>query len=172
MRGHRAVMVVAGAAAVWCAAAQAVTAAPAARAVAQAGTWGTAIEVPGLGSLNRGNLAESRSVSCGAARNCAAGGFYLDGSGHIQAFVVNERQGIWRRALEVPGSEILNVGGPTSVASMSCASAGSCTAVGTYRVGFGRVLVFAVSKTNGTWGDAIEVPGLGTLAKGGDTLVY
>jgi len=53
MRGHPAVMVAAGAAAVWCAAPVPVTAAPAARAVAQADTWGTAIEVPGLRALSQ-----------------------------------------------------------------------------------------------------------------------
>jgi hypothetical protein len=62
MRRHRVVMVVAGAAAVWCAAPAAVTAAPAAEAAAQAGTGGTAIEVPGLASLNQGGQARLTSV--------------------------------------------------------------------------------------------------------------
>ena len=59
-------------------------------AVARAGTWGTAIEVPGLGSLNQGGLAQLASVSCGAAVNCAAVGSYTDGSGHTQAFVASQ----------------------------------------------------------------------------------
>ena len=87
MRRHRVVMVVAGAAAVWCAAPLAVTAAPAARAAALAGTWGTAIEVPGSGALNAGGAAAARWVSCPSAGNCAVGGSYRDGSGHFQAFV-------------------------------------------------------------------------------------
>jgi len=29
-------------------------------------------------------------VSCAAAGSCAAGGFYRDGSGHLQAFVVSK----------------------------------------------------------------------------------
>jgi len=52
MRRLRVVMVLAGAGAVWCATPLALTAAPAAWAVARAGTWRTAIEVPGPGSLN------------------------------------------------------------------------------------------------------------------------
>src|SRR6266704_2102001 len=104
MRRRLVMMVLAGAAAVWCTAPLPVTAEPAARAVAWAGTWGTAIEVPGLASLNQGGQAEVRSVSCGAAGNCAAGGFYRDGSGHAQAFVVDVRTGKWRTAIEVPGS--------------------------------------------------------------------
>ena len=104
MRGHPAVMVAAGAAAVWCAAPVPVTAAPAARAVAQAGTWGTAIEVPGLRALSQRGAAWLTSVSCVAAGNCVAGGGYRDGLSHGQAFLAGERNGTWRRAIKVPGS--------------------------------------------------------------------
>jgi hypothetical protein len=55
------------------------------------GTWQKAIEVPGLGSLNEGGGAAVNSVSCASAGNCAAGGFYMPSSRHVQAFVVNER---------------------------------------------------------------------------------
>src|SRR6266568_2930940 len=128
MRRRLVMMVLAGAAAVWCTAPLPVTAEPAARAVAWAGTWGTAIEVPGLASLNQGGQAEVRSVSCGAAGNCAAAGGYLDGSGHTQAFVVSEANGTWGKAIEVPGSAALNAGGDASVDSVSCASVGNCAA--------------------------------------------
>jgi hypothetical protein len=55
------------------------------------GTWHTAIEVPGIATLNQGGDAAVSSVSCASAGNCAADGFYLDSSRHAQAFVVNER---------------------------------------------------------------------------------
>ena len=90
MRRHRVVMVLAGAAAVCCAAPLAVSAAPAARAAARAGTWDTAIKVPGLKALNQGGPAELNSVPCRSAGSCAAGGTYTDASGHTQAFVVNQ----------------------------------------------------------------------------------
>src|SRR5215510_3638703 len=167
MRGHRAVMVVAGAAAVWCAAAQAATAAPAARAAAQAGTWGTAIEVPGLGALNQGGAAELTSVSCGAAGNCAAAGSYTDGGGYTHAFVAGETNGKWRKAIKIPGLDALTPARADSVDSVSCASAGNCAALGRYADGTGRRQVFVVSQTNGTWGQAIRVPGTGGLNKGG-----
>jgi hypothetical protein len=51
------------------------------------GRWGRAIEVPGLGALNKGGLAEVVSVSCGAAGSCAAGGIYNDAADHGQGFV-------------------------------------------------------------------------------------
>src|SRR5215831_8137553 len=172
MRRHWAVLVVAGAAAVWCAAPLLVTAAPAARAVARAGTWGTAIEVPGLGALNQGGRAQLNSVSCGAAGNCAAVGSYTDGAGHAQALLVSETVGKWRNAVEVPGSEILNAGGGASADSVSCVSAGNCTAVGSYTDGAGRGQVFVVSETDGTWGTAIKMPGVGGLNRFGTPIVH
>ncbi len=99
MRRHRVMMVLAGAAAVWCAAPSAVIAAPTAR----AGTWRTAIEVPGSGALNKGGNAEVFSVSCASAGNCAAGGFYKDSSGHLQVFVVSEKNGSWGKLGRCPG---------------------------------------------------------------------
>src|SRR5262249_61973486 len=89
----RLVMVLAGAAAVWCAAPLAVMAAQGAGAVARAGAWRTAIEVPGLGSLNKGGEAQVHSVSCGSAGNCAAGGGYTGRPGRRQGVVGSERKG-------------------------------------------------------------------------------
>src|SRR5215468_3814527 len=168
MRRHRVVMVLAGAAAVWCAAPLAVMAAQGAGAVARAGTWRTAIEVPGLGSLNKGGEAQVHSVSCGSAGNCAAGGCYTDGHGHGQAFVASEQNGTWHTAIKVPGSGALNKRGEAEVFSVSCASAGNCAAGGLYRDGSARFQAFVVSERNGTWGTAIGVPGSGALNAGGD----
>ena len=172
MRRHRVVMALAGAAAVWCAAPLPVTAAPTARAVARAGTWGTAIEVPGLKALNQGGRAALYSVSCGSPGNCVTVGEYPDASFHYHAFLASESNGAWRRAAEVPGTSSLDAGGGAEATSVSCASAGNCAAGGLYIDGAGRAQAFVASKTNGTWGNAIEVPGLGTLNKHGDARVY
>src|SRR5215831_11423930 len=99
-------------------------------AVERNGRWGRAVEVPGLGALNKGGHAQVWSVSCSLRRNCAAGGFYRDGGGHLQGFVVSERNGVWGRAIEVPGLGSLNAGGTAEVASVSCGSAGNCAAGG------------------------------------------
>jgi hypothetical protein len=58
-------------------------------AVERHGRWGTAIEVPGLGALNKGE-ATVVSVSCASAGNCAAGGQLRDRRGHFQGFVVSQ----------------------------------------------------------------------------------
>jgi hypothetical protein len=141
------------------------------------GVWGQAVEVPGLAALNTGDDAEVSGVSCGAAGNCSAAGYYLttiNNAWHHQGFVVNQRNGVWGTAIEVPGLATLNTRGDAGVTSVSCASAGNCSAAGYYN---GRIYEqsprgqgFVVSERDGVWGTAIEVPGLGKLDGGGTGL--
>jgi len=132
------------------------------------GRWRTAIKVPGTAALNTGGQAATNSVSCAAAGSCAAGGLYIDGSGHLQAFVVTEANGRWRKAIEVPGTAALNKDGEAEVLSVSCAAAGSCTAGGFYEDGSGHFQAFVVTEAGGRWRKAIEVPGTAALNTGGD----
>jgi hypothetical protein len=111
------------------------------------GSWSTAAGVPRLAALNADGNAEVLSVSCKSARNCAAGGYYRDGSGHQQAFVVSEKNGSWGKAIEVPGSGALNTGGFAQVGSVSCTSAGYCAAGGYYLDRSGADEAFVVSRT-------------------------
>ena len=131
------------------------------------GSWGKAIEVPGTSELNTGykygGNAEVTSVSCSAPGECAAAGFYRDGSGRTQVFVSDETNGVWGTAIEVPGSSALNTGGEAVPNSIACAATGECAAGGRYTDGHGDQQAFVVSETNGVWGDAIEVPGTAAL---------
>ena len=111
------------------------------------GSWGNAIEVPGLAALNVGGSADVESVSCGQARYCAAGGTYRDGNGHQQAFVVSDINGAWGTAIEVPGSAALNTGGSAQITSVSCTSARYCVAAGNYTDLSGNGGAFLVSRT-------------------------
>jgi hypothetical protein len=133
------------------------------------GKWGTAIEVPGTAALNSGG-AQINSVSCRSAGNCSAGGSYEDASGHDQAFVVGETGGTWGNAIEVPGTAALNTGGSAGVTSVSCASAGNCSAGGSYATASGFE-AFVAGESGGRWGNAIEVPGTAALNKGDGALV-
>ena len=128
--------------------------------------WGRAIEVPGLGALNKGGQAHVDEVSCAAAGSCVAGGSYRDRHRHDQGFVVGERRGRWGRAIEVPGLGALNKGGQAHVDEVSCAAAGSCVAGGSYRDRHRHDQGFVVGERNGLWGKAIEVPGLAALNTG------
>jgi len=110
------------------------------------GTWHTAIEVPGTAALNQGRHAAINSVSCASAGNCSAGGPYKDSSGHQQAMVVTETNGTWGTAEEAPGIAALNQGGRAGIPSVSCGSAGNCSAGGHYTDSSGHMQVFVVSE--------------------------
>jgi hypothetical protein len=130
------------------------------------GTWGTPISVPGLANLdNPGEYDEITSVSCVSAGNCSGGGDYHDAAGKSQVFVVSEVNGTWGTAIQVPGTGALNAGGGASIGSLSCASAGNCSAGGSYYGGSQEEQVFVVSEVKGTWGTAIEVPGTASADK-------
>jgi hypothetical protein len=174
MRQRRVVTSAVGTTAVWGAAAMAVAGVasawsiPAAYgAVPAASSWGRAIAVPGLRALNKGRHAVVRTVSCGSAGNCAAGGNYRDRLGHGQGFVVSEKNGRWSPAIKVPGLPTLNKGQQSRVVSVSCASAGNCAAGGYYRDRSRGYQSFVVNETNGVWRRAIEVPGLRALNTAG-----
>jgi hypothetical protein len=127
-------------------------------------TWGNAREV--AGRLNTNGFAEVDSISCPSTGNCGAGGLYnakVHG-GLTESFVVSEKNGSWGSAQEVAGK--LNGGGDGNLTSLSCRSAGYCTAGGYYLSGFGsagKYEGFVISEVKGSWGGALEVPGLGTL---------
>jgi hypothetical protein len=110
------------------------------------GRWRKAIEVPGTAALNKDGFDSIVSVSCAAAGSCTAVGFYEDGSGHLQAFVVTEANGRWRKAIEVPGTAALNKDGLAEVHSVSCAAPGNCAAGGDYRDRSRHHQAFVVSK--------------------------
>jgi hypothetical protein len=127
------------------------------------GTWGTAQEVPGTAALNGGGYAEINSVSCPSAGNCSAGGEYTDSTPATEAFVVNETDGTWGNAQEVPGIAALNVSNLAEISSVSCPSVGNCTAGGFYEDASYLNQAFVVSQTDGTWGSAEETPGTAAL---------
>jgi hypothetical protein len=131
------------------------------------GVWGTAIEVPGTAALNKGGSAQITSVSCAAAGNCSAGGQYEDAIFFFQAFVVSETGGVWGTAIEVPGTAALNAQGIGEITSVSCATAGDCSAGGYYADASFLSQAFVVSETGGVWGTAIEVPGTAALNASG-----
>ena len=91
------------------------------------GKWGSAQHVAGTVTGSDNADAGIFSVSCASAGACGAGG---DNNG--EAIVVDESGGDWGAAQAVPGTSALNTGGSASVASVSCASAGNCSAGGYY----------------------------------------
>lgn len=140
------------------------------------GKWGTATPVPGMAAFGQKSNGRLYAVSCGSPGNCAAAGSEgitngFDVAGGGQPFVVTETNGTWGNAELVPGITALNTGVDGAVVTLSCASAGNCSAGGYYGIGEPDQKVydysaFVVSEVNGTWGTATQTPGLRALNKG------
>lgn len=134
------------------------------------GTWHRATSVPGLAGLYTSVLGQIRVLSCATAGNCSAGGVGVD-AGTVKGFVVSEVNGTWHNAIHMPGMRGLDPSGNGQVSALSCAAPGNCSAGGFYydddgaptSQGFG----FVVDEVNGTWQNAIEVPGMSALNRSG-----
>lgn len=95
------------------------------------GSWQKASAI-GTGH-NVGGYAQVSTVSCPAAGDCAAGGYYLTAPGSsqkYQAFLVTLEGFTWQPVEEVAGS--LNTGSTAQVNSVSCPSVSFCAAGGFY----------------------------------------
>jgi hypothetical protein len=135
------------------------------------GTWGNAQEVPGTGTTNAGGYAGIQSVSCFAVGTCAAGGYYTTKQPDTEALVIDETNGKWRTAREVPGTGALNKRGLAQVNALSCVKALSCSAGGSYQDASFDGQAFIVSASDGTWQTAQEVPGTAVLNVGGSAAI-
>jgi hypothetical protein len=135
------------------------------------GVWGSAIQIPGTAALNTGLTAAVNSISCSSPGNCSVGGYYYldDDNNYYQwPFVASQVHGVWRRGIEVPG--MARLGNDSWVSSISCPSAGNCSATGIYdyaNTESASDSVFVVNEVNGTWYRAMPVPGTLRL-NGGD----
>jgi len=136
------------------------------------GTWGNATEIPGLESIS-GHSSEERvfTISCAKAGSCSAGGYYRDGNGNPQAFLVNEKNGVWANAVKVPGTKALGAPGGSAVLSLSCVKAGFCVGSGVYFTSHDEGRAFVVTEKNGAWKNAVKLTGPSGFSAGSDTEV-
>src|SRR5437764_917772 len=90
------------------------------------------------------------SLSCPSAGNCSAVGTYDDSSGHTQGLLLTETAGMWAAGVEaiLPANAGSN---PEVGLSVSCTSAGNCSAVGEYDDSSGHPQGLLLSETAGTW---------------------
>jgi hypothetical protein len=79
---------------------------------------------------------------------------------------VNEVNGIWQAAIDLSGKGTLRVGS-AKVNSVSCSSAGNCSAGGDYASaisgGSEQEQAFVAKEVGGRWQSVIEVPGTSSL---------
>jgi hypothetical protein len=135
------------------------------------GTWGTAIEVPGLSALNA-YLPRLSSLSCSSDGNCTAVGQTSTGtsSAAVLPLMVTEANGSWGNAEVLTGIASLTSSQEATLLSVSCWSAGDCAAGGTYWDDSGNEQALVVTQSGGTWTPQ-EMPGTGALNAGGNAAV-
>jgi hypothetical protein len=116
-------------------------------------TWQSALEVPGTdttGGLNTGGYVAVNGLSCATGGTCVVVGTYNAGSGHTEAFVDDETSGTWGTAQEAPGTAALNSHN-VALNSVSCSSAGNCSAVGYYGDSTDTPHGMTLDEVGGTW---------------------
>jgi hypothetical protein len=97
-------------------------------------------------------LVLAAAVACSAIALLAGTGVAAAQAGDAHAAVSG---GTWGTAREVAGA--LNTGGSAGVSSVSCRSAGNCSAGGSATGTSGQLQAFVVNERNGTWGTAQKI---------------
>ena len=122
------------------------------------GVWvsSTAAKLPG-GAASYPNVSFA-SISCPTAGNCTAVGNYVDDHYDQQGLMFNQRSGGWRAGVRT--SLPAGAAGNPQVAlqSISCATPGNCTAVGSYVNAAGDTSALLVSQKDWSWDSGQTVP--------------
>ena len=130
------------------------------------GRWGraAAIRLPSNAVANPD--AHLTAVSCPKAGDCVAVGTYTATSNQGEAMAVGQRKGRWGRATEIQLPKV-NVEPSAELYSVSCASAGSCIAVGSYVTRSNLIAALVVKESGGRWKRGIHLTALPANAAGG-----
>jgi hypothetical protein len=127
-----------------------------------AGVWAPGVEADlPANAATTGNRASLQDISCAAPGNCVAVGSYPDSSGNVQGLLLTETSGTWAAGVEaaLPADAAASNGHEAEISSVSCASVGSCSAVGSY-----------LDSSGNTHGLLLDSPALAvtlTVSKGG-----
>jgi hypothetical protein len=97
------------------------------------------------------------SVSCASAGNCTAVGYYFtSGKDQEEGLLLTETSGRWATGVEASLPANAGKHPNVSLGSVSCASAGNCTAVGSYDVSSGWEIGLLLTETSGRWATGVE----------------
>ena len=120
------------------------------------GVWGQAtpaVFADDVQTLHNINQTYLRDVSCASAGNCTAVGRFRNVNGDAEAFTMTSTNGTWGQATPVVFPAGVQNSTPTAeLRSVSCVSAGNCTAVGEFVNVAGATQALMLSSTNGVWG--------------------
>src|SRR5439155_493775 len=120
-----------------------------------AGPWATGVEASLPANAGSKPAVSLNSVSCASVGNCGAVGYYDDSSSHRQGLLLTETAGAWAPGVEA--SLPANAGSIPGVSlySVSCASAGSCGAVGEYIDSSNHYQGLLLTESAGTWATGV-----------------
>jgi hypothetical protein len=133
-----------------------------------AGTWSRAVSLVmpvGAGENPKVTFYGYDGISCPSTSNCSGGGQYVDATGDSQGFVVSEVNGMWTSAISPTLPAGAQQGGHYGgIVSVSCRSAGNCSAGGAYLDGSGSYQALIVNELRGVWqtGQKVALPGAAT----------
>ena len=115
------------------------------------GVWATAVPATfGTDIQNIAPNADFRSVSCVSVGNCTAAGGFRDLAGNRQTFTQTSVGGVWATAVPAAfDTNIQNTAPNAYFNSVSCVSAGNCTAAGQFKDHDGNYQAFTQSSTGG-----------------------
>jgi hypothetical protein len=120
------------------------------------GTWATGVQAPLPANAGSQPFVDLNSVSCASAGNCAAVGDYADSSDHDRGLLLTETAGVWATGVQAPLPANAAADPGVDLSSVSCASAGDCSAAGDYGDSSGHVQGLLLTDTAGVWAAGVE----------------
>jgi hypothetical protein len=117
--------------------------------------WGDPVPVGVIS--NTGGDGDIYRISCPSDGNCAGVGWVETGaknSDQYESIVINEVNGVWALPIEV--ATVLDTEGYGYMQSVSCPSAGNCTAAGVF-TNYNGYQSFVIPEVNGVWGSPLPI---------------
>ena len=122
------------------------------------GAWGTATRLTMPADTGAQQYADLiRWMDCGAVGFCSAVGRYQDDAGHYQALTINESNGVWSDAQQLPLPADAAAAHIAHLDEVTCPSVHFCEAIGGYFTDSGQKRPMVVSETDGVWGTPQEL---------------
>lgn len=123
-----------------------------------AGAWSAAQRVDLPGDADAVAEPVLSAVTCPAAGACSAVGSYFTGAGTFRAMVATRSAGTWSAATALDLPADADTANPqAALYAVACASAGSCTAAGSYLDEDGAYQAMLATQSGGTWSAAAKV---------------
>jgi hypothetical protein len=97
------------------------------------------------------------ALSCPSAGNCAAGGAFETNAGDVEGLVLTEVKGVWKAPVRLVPPTGADRDPSLAINSLSCATPGNCTAVGSYEDTNSNGQCFVANEVKGVWQRAREV---------------